>query len=79
MEFVKTKEQASLRGEKLIPLKQAVHLDVFWKRPTYRKLYYWATHGIRDKKLESRREGGRIETSAEAVARYLEFLNGVKK
>lgn len=64
------------RGEKIIELKRVMGLDLFDERPSYRKVKYWVKYGIGGVKLESRREGGRIKTSVEAVTRFLQRING---
>lgn len=63
-----------LIGETQLPLKNVRLLACFPERhrPSYYTVRYWAKWGIRGVRLESRRIGGRIFTSAEAVHRFLQ-------
>lgn len=63
---------APLRGETIILLKNVPSLPLFLERPSYRSVKRWRVKGLRGVKLETRREGGRVFTSVEAVSRFLE-------
>lgn len=64
------------QGEQIIALKNVMALDLFDERPSYRKVRHWVKCGIGGIRLEARREGGHYKTSVEAVARFLNRING---
>ncbi len=55
----------NFKGERVISLKQAVHLDVFTRKPSYAKLKNWCTRGCFGIFLRSRQEGREFITSIE--------------
>lgn len=65
-----------LRREGIIPLKHVMGLPLFLKRPTWRQVKRWASHGIAGIRLESVKEGGRKYTSVAAVERFYVQTNG---
>lgn len=67
-----TARSIPLKGEEIIQLKNVPALPLFLERPTFRQVQGWVKYGIRGVRLERRREGGRLFTSVEAVARFLE-------
>lgn len=66
----------NLAHERQIPLKNVRLLIPEDRRPCYHTIRYWTKWGIRGIKLESRRMGGRIFTSAEALERFQKLTNG---
>ncbi len=66
------KHAPSFKTEKKFRLKNVCSLPLFDERPSYHRVYRWWLHGIRGTRLEGKREGAIILTSAEAVTRFLE-------
>lgn len=63
-----------LDGERIISIKEVTGLKLFGRRPSYQKVWRWITEGVRGVQLESRRDGGTLHTSVEAVERFLERI-----
>lgn len=64
-------------GETEIPIKNVPLLPCFppRHRPNYYTVRYWIHKGIKGIRLEARRIGARLFTSAEAVARFHRRIN----
>lgn len=62
--------------EKPISLKEACALPCLPRKMRYLRVYRWTHKGVRGVFLEARKVGGLIETSREAVERFLKRVNG---
>lgn len=65
----------SFPREKKLTLKQAAGLPVWEERPLYETIRGWCTRGCYGYRLQHRRQGKTILTSAEACERFMEAMN----
>jgi len=63
----------SIKKETVISLKDA--RKEFPLPPNIHAIYRWASHGVAGDRLETFKQGGKMLTSKEAVARFLDSQN----